>query len=210
MSRNGKVALAVVAVLAVAVAAFVFYGRDDDPKPPESPTDALVRPDSPALSDGPDATFVEFVDFESEDCLAYFPGIEQLRADYGDRVTFVVRHLPLQNNSMNAALASEAAADQGRFEDMYQRLFETAHQWVRQEDSQSAFFEGLAAEMKLDMDRYRASVADPATTARIEQSVADGRSLGVKRTPAFYLNGHKLIPSSADDLRRDILQALGG
>ncbi len=51
--------------------------------------------------------------------------MEELRTKYGDRVTFVVRHMPLHNNSMNAALASEAAANQGKFEPMHKRLFET-------------------------------------------------------------------------------------
>ncbi len=83
---------------------------------------------------------MEFLDFECEGCLAAYPLIEDLRDRYGNRVTFVVRHMPLHGNSGAAALAAEAAAEQDEFEAMYQRLFETAEQWGHQEASQEDTF----------------------------------------------------------------------
>jgi hypothetical protein len=46
------------------------------------------------------------------------PAIEQLRQQYEGRVTFVVRHFPLEGhfNSTRAAGGVEAAAQQGQFE----------------------------------------------------------------------------------------------
>ena len=41
-------------------------------------------------------TFVEFLDFECEGCRAVYPAIEQARAEYWDRVNFVIRYFPLQ------------------------------------------------------------------------------------------------------------------
>ncbi|WP_454163643.1 DsbA family protein [Gordonia iterans] len=78
-------------------------------------------------------SFVQFLDFECEGCLAAFPGVEELRTKSGNRVTFVVRHMPLHNNSMNAALASEATANQGKFEPMSKPLFETVGEWGHKE-----------------------------------------------------------------------------
>jgi protein-disulfide isomerase len=169
----------------------------------------LVRDDSPRLSEGTDAVFVEFLDFECEACLALHPVIEDLRDRYGDRVTFVVRHMPLHGNSVAAALAAEAAAEQFEFEAMYNRLFESAEEWGHQDTSQEATFFGYADDLGLDMDRFEDDYNDPATLARIEQSQADGRALGVSGTLTFFLNGERLEPTSITDLKASFDAALG-
>ena len=60
-------------------------------------SEALVRPDSHRLSTAADGktTVVEFLDFECESCLAAYPGVEKLRAEYGDKITYVVRYFPI-------------------------------------------------------------------------------------------------------------------
>lgn len=45
-------------------------------------------------------------------------------------MTFVVRNFPLHYNSERAARAAEAAAAQGKFEQMYDLLFTTQPQWA--------------------------------------------------------------------------------
>lgn len=206
MSRSIKLSLAMIAAGALVLVGFlVFSGGGDDPEPEATPTggsnaELLVREDSPRLSEGGEAVFVEFLDFECEACLALYPVIEDLREEYGDRVTFVVRHMPLHGNSLNAALAAEAAAEQGEFEAMYHRLFETAEQWGHQEASQRETFFGYAEDLGLDMDRFESAYDDPATLERIEQSQQDGQALGVQGTPTFFLDGELLQPQSITDL----------
>jgi len=201
-----KLSLAMIAAAALVLVGFlVFTGGGDDPEPEATPTggghaELLVRDDSPRLSEGGEAVFVEFLDFECEACLALYPVIEDLRSEYGDRVTFVVRHMPLHGNSVNAALAAEAAAEQGEFEAMYHRLFETAEQWGHQEASQRETFFGYAEDLGLDMDRFESAYDDPATLERIEQSQQDGQALGVQGTPTFFLDGELLQPQSITDL----------
>lgn len=203
-----KLSIAMVGAAALVLVGFlIFTGGEDEPSPEATPTgtenaELLVRDDSPRLSEGSEAVFVEFLDFECEACLALYPVIEDLREEYGDRVTFVVRHMPLHDNSVNAALAAEAAAEQGEFEAMYHRLFETVEdEWGHQEASQREAFFGYAEELGLDMDRFTAAYNDPATAERIEQSQQDGRALGVSGTPAFFLDGELLQPQSVTDLK---------
>ena len=201
-----KLSLAMIGAAALVLVGFlVFTGGGDDPEPEATPTggsnaELLVREDSPRLADGGEAVFVEFLDFECEACLALYPVIEDLREEYGDRVTFVVRHMPLHGNSVGAALAAEAAAEQGEFEAMYHRLFETAEQWGHQEASQRETFFGYAEDLGLDMDRFESAYDDPATLERIEQSQRDGQALGVQGTPTFFLDGELLQPQSITDL----------
>nr|WP_221935503.1 thioredoxin domain-containing protein [Janibacter cremeus] len=188
----------IVAVAVALTAAFVLTRTDDEntPASTDGSSEPLVRDDSPRLSSGKEAVFVEFLDFECEACKAAHPVIEDLREEYGDQVTFVVRHMPLHGNSMNAALASEAAAEQGEFEAMHDKLFATVDQWGHQQDSQAKTFEGYAKDLGLDMEQYRADVEDPAIKKRVEQSQDDAEALGVTGTPTFFLDGEEFEPSS--------------
>jgi len=116
--------------------------------------------------------------------------------------------MPLHDNSVNAALAAEAAAEQGEFEAMYQRLFDSVDQWGHQSTSQAETFVGYADELGLDVDRFRADVNDPATLASIEQSRQDAQAFGVTGTPTLFLDGQRLEPTSVADLEASIEAAL--
>ena len=165
----------------------------------------VVRENSRVLSQAPDeqAVLVEFLDYECEGCRAAYTVIEELRAEYADTVTFVHRYFPLpgHRNSMNAAVAVEAAAQQGQYEAMYQRMYETQTEWGESAEDQSAVFRGFAEDLGLDMAAFDAAVADPATQERIELDVADGEALGVGGTPTFFLNGEVLNPESLEAFR---------
>lgn len=208
-----KLSIAMIGVAALVLFGFLVFTRGGNEPSSEaastgSNAELLVREDSPRLAEGGEAVFVEFLDFECEACLALYPVIKDLREEYGDRVTFVVRHMPLHGNSVNAALAAEAAAEQGQFEGMYHRLFEAAEEWGHQETSQRETFFGYADDLGLDMDRFAAAYDDPATMERIEQSQQDGQALGVSGTPTFFLDGELLQPQSITDLEEAFDAAL--
>ena len=127
-------------------------------------------------------------------------------------MTFVLRYFPIPShaNAENAALAVEAAARQGKFEAMYQRMYETQSAWGEQRESKAHVFRGLAQDLGLDMAAYDQTVADPATLERIRADRNDGLTLGVQGTPTFFVNGTRLQPRSIDDLRAALDGALAG
>lgn len=218
MSRNVKISLALGVLFALALTVLVLVDRDEEStaQSPERDTASVaqvVRPDSHRLSEvpGSKATFVEFLDFECEACGAMFPIVEQLRAEYGDRVEFVVRYFPIQShfNAERAARAVEAAARQGEFEQMYRKMYETQPTWSEQRVPKDDVFRGFAAELGLDMAKFDADYTDPATLERIRADVTDGTALGVEGTPTFFVNGEKLVPRSYDDFTRALDNALG-
>ncbi|MEV7227365.1 thioredoxin domain-containing protein [Polymorphospora sp. NPDC051019] len=195
MSTNMKVTLALLGVVLVGLGAlFVVVQRGSDDARAAA-AERVVRDDSHRLSVAADGrvTVVEFLDFECPSCAAVYPAVEQLRAEYDGRIDYVVRNypLPMHANAMNAALAVEAAARQDAFEGMYQKLFETQRTWGNQSQDQAATFEGYARELGLDVDRYRADVADPATAARVDTDREDGSAAGVTGTPTFFVNGER-------------------
>ncbi|MEN3124189.1 thioredoxin domain-containing protein [Janibacter sp. LM] len=212
MSKSLELSMAmIVAVLVALVAAVTFSRAGGEAAPTGSGSGAsapLVRDDSPRLTSGKKAVFVEYLDFECEACGAAHPVMTDLRDKYGNDVTFVVRYLPLHGNSMNAALAAEAAREQDKFEEMHDKLFETQAEWSHSESSREKTFEGYAQELGLDMKQYRASLKDPAAAKRIEQSTKDAQTLGVTGTPTFFLDGNKIEPTTIADFETTLDAAI--
>ncbi|WP_457965878.1 DsbA family protein [Arthrobacter sp. D1-29] len=204
-------------LVAIVGAGVIWYGvRTANGPAPAAPLAAdahVMREDShrvtrPATEK---AQLVEFLDFECESCRAAEPLIEELKKEYGDRITFVHRYFPLpgHRNSGTAALAAEAAAQQGSYEAMTAKLFETQPQWGEKQDPQAALFRTFAQELGLDMAAYDAAVADQATKDRISQDVADGKALGVTGTPTFFLDGKKLTLNTEAQFRQLLDNAAG-
>lgn len=217
MTRGVRISLALVVVFVLGLAAVLLVGRSDaggeDSAGGGVDAAMVVRPDSHRLSSAPDGsvTFVEFLDFECEACQAAHSSIEELRAEYGDRVSFVVRYFPMPGhfNGERAARAVEAAAQQGKFEQMYQRMFETQTEWGEQRIPKDDVFRGFAADLGLDLVAFDAAYADPATAARVAADVADGELLGVRGTPTFFVGGQRVDASYHQDLVDALDAALG-
>lgn len=190
LSRNLKLTLGVLAAVLAIVGAAVYFAADSAPAAEET---NLVRADSHRISTAADGkvTVVEFLDFECPSCGAAYPGVEQLRTEYAGRITYVVRQFPLDMhpNAANAAAAAQAAANQGKFEAMYRKLFETQASWGGQDTDHSATFAGYARELGLDLDRFQADVVAQATADRVAADRADGVAAGVRGTPTFFVNG---------------------
>ncbi|MCG2621643.1 DsbA family protein [Arthrobacter sp. I2-34] len=208
LSTPNKIAIAlVVAATLAALAATVFINRTNAASQATAAEAAeVVREDSHRLSTAKDekAVLVEFLDFECESCLAAYPFIEELRAKHADNLTVVSRYFPLpgHSNALTAAVAVEAAAQQGKFEDMYHRMYETQTEWSHTPESRAGTFRGYAKDLGLDMAAYDAAVADPATTARVETDKNDGLGLGVSGTPTFFLDGEQISPSTLQEFEQ--------
>lgn len=219
MSRVGtnlKISAAVVAAFAVALVVVLLINGSSRETAGASgvvPGSAeLVRPDSHRLASAPDGkvTFVEFLDFECGGCRAAYPLVEQLRQEYAGRVTFVVRYFPIRShfNGERAARAVEAAGQQGKFEQMYQRMFQTQSEWGNKQTPADAVFRSFAADLGLDMAAYDTAYNDPATLDRIRKDAADGQALGVQGTPSFFVNGQQIKPKSYADFSTAVDAAL--
>ncbi|KAA0113335.1 DsbA family protein [Mycolicibacterium sp. P9-22] len=212
--RAWVTAFAVLVILAVGVVLLINRGDGDrGVRTPDTGAVQVVRDSSHRLNAPRDATvtFVEFLDFECEGCRAAYPIVEQLRADYGDRVEFVLRYFPLSGhfNGERAARAVEAAAQQGQLEAMYRKMFDTQAEWGEQRTPADHIFRGFAGDLGLDMAAFDAAYNDPATLERIRVDQRDGEALGVMGTPTFFVNGEQIPVQRSDDLRNAIDSALG-
>ncbi|MFK0004596.1 DsbA family protein [Paenarthrobacter sp. NPDC090522] len=211
--RRVRLAIWILLAAVIGVGA-VSYAVITSSKPePLAAADAqLVRADSHRVTSPPaeKAQLVEFLDFECESCRAAEPLLAELKKEYGDRISFIHRYYPLpgHSNSGTAAVAVEAAAQQGKYQEMAAKLFQTQPQWGEKTDSQAGLFRTYAQQLGLDMARYDAALADPSVKDRISRDVADGRALGVTGTPTFFLNGKKLTLDTEEQFRQLLDEAI--
>ena len=108
------------------------------------------------------------------------------------------RHFPLTEihpHALAAALGAEAAARQDRFWEMHDLLFRN------QLRLQPADLTRYAERLGLDIARFEADLADPATAARIERDEVSGVQSGVDGTPSLFIDGQRYEgPRDADSL----------
>lgn len=215
MNPVTRILLTAFLAITVAIGAGVYFSARDGRSAATSAAEGgpqVVRENSHRLNSAPDGgvTFVEFLDFECEGCRAAYPAVEQLRAQYGQRVSFVARYFPMPGhfNGERAARAVEAAAQQGQFEPMYKMMFETQDQWGEKQVPADDVFRAFATELGLDMAAWDQAYDSPATLDRIQEDVADGTALGVQGTPTFFINGEEVQIQTYADLGTAIDKAL--
>ncbi|MFE5338702.1 Na+/H+ antiporter NhaA [Isoptericola sp. NPDC056578] len=149
-----------------------------------------VDPERDHAKGDPDAahTVVEYLDFECPFCARATGMGAELREHFGDRVRYVVRHLPLEDvhpHAYLAAVAAEAAHRQGKFWEMHDRLF--THQSRLEPDD----LREHAAEIGLDLGRFDDDMTDEALHARVRDDAASAAASGARGTPTFFLDGDR-------------------
>ena len=162
---------------------------------PVRPMSELVTPDCPRK--GPanaEIAVVEFSDFQCPFCADAFRDLRELMRTRPD-VSLVFRHFPLDTSCNShvsrslhpdaclAACAAECAAQQGRFWEYHDLLFQN-HEHLERDN----LFR-YARETNLDLTTFRACLDQPATRERIGQDVEDGVKVGVTSTPTLFFNG---------------------
>ena len=202
LSRPNLLAALTVAVFAVVLATvFVVDQVSDDSESAASGSGEAVEGHILGPEGDTGVVLVEFLDFECESCRAAYPFVEDLREKYAGEVTFVARHFPIPShtNSTHSAAAVDAAGEQGKFEEMYKKMFETQGAWGEQQQSKADLFREFAQQMGLDMDQYDRDVDSDQILEHISDDQLAGVELGVEGTPTFFLNGELLQPTSTED-----------
>ena len=132
-------------------------------------------------------TVVEYGDFECPYCGQAEPAIRELLADYGD-VQYVWRHLPLTDvhpHAQLAAEAAEAAAAQGAFWAMHDRLLQ------HQNALTMVDLVRYAEELGLDVAAFERDLRERRHADRVAADVESADLSSVSGTPTFFINGRR-------------------
>lgn len=136
----------------------------------------------------------EFGDFECPPCGMFHPILEQMKAEFGDKLAVTFREFPLvptHQHALAAASAAEAAGLQGKFWEMHDLLYEHQNDWKKEFDVRPVY-EGYAKQIGLDIERYKRDMNGDLVAQRIFADGKRGHSLGVKGTPTVFMNGREV------------------
>ena len=131
-------------------------------------------------------TVVEYGDFQCPYCGRAEPAVRGLITDTD--LLYVWRHLPLTDvhpQAQLAAEAAEAAAAQGRFWEMHDKLLD------HQDELKVKDLLRYAGELSLDTDQFHTDLVNHDHLQRITDDLDSADVSGVAGTPTFFINGRR-------------------
>jgi protein-disulfide isomerase len=149
-----------------------------------------LRADDPTLGSPKAAvTLVVFSDFQCPFCSRLEPTLKQVEDAYRNQVRIVWKHqpLPFHQNALPAALAAEAAREQGKFWPMHDKMFQ--NQGALGDTSYAQW----AREIGLDVARFDQAYRSQKYRNRILEDQRVASSMGADGTPTMFVNGEKVV-----------------
>lgn len=128
-----------------------------------------------------------YEDFECPFCLIFYDTVARAKAEFGNDLVVAIRHFPIAShpNAMTAAIASECAAEQDKFFDMYNELFSEAKAGIFNNES----IWQAGKKIGLDDVAYTACLTKKSPEAKIVAQKDEVKALGIGGTPASFING---------------------
>jgi protein-disulfide isomerase len=126
------------------------------------------------------------------------------------KVNLVYKHSAfLGQESVWAAQAAECAADQGKFWEYHDLLFD------KQNGENVGLFTkekliAYAKELGLDSAKFDPCLQNDETLQRVIQDTQEGRQVGVTGTPTFFINGQPLVGAQPAEVFQAQLDAALG
>ncbi|MGC4038483.1 MAG: thioredoxin domain-containing protein [Chitinophagaceae bacterium] len=131
---------------------------------------------------------IQYGDLHCPACAQVYPEIKLLQDVMGRELRFVFRHFPqLHKNplSLEAALATEAAAVQDKFWYMHDIIFE--NQAIL---SRPAFLQ-FAEDIGINLQRFESDREDNRLFRKVISDFENGVKSNIGTTPVFFFNGHR-------------------
>jgi protein-disulfide isomerase len=120
---------------------------------------------------------------------------------YPNDVKLVFKNFPLtriHKSAQNAAIASLAANQQGKFWEYHAELFKNYN------NLNDAKFEEFAQSLGLNMEQFKQDMKNPALAAMVQRDLKDGVDAGVRGTPSIFVNGRLLQQRSFPGFKQAI------
>lgn len=132
-------------------------------------------------------TVVEYSDFQCPFCKKGSDVINQIKKKYGKKIKIVYKNFPLPFHifAKKAAEASLCANEQGmnKFWEMHDQMF------ANQTTLAVASLKGMAKKIGLNSKKFNNCLDSGQYEKAVEKDIAEGKKVGVKSTPTFFING---------------------
>lgn len=151
-------------------------------------------------------TVVEFSDMQCPHCQKAAPNVEALLAQEPD-VHFVFQNFPLpSHNWAEKGAAYVDCVGRASNDAVWKFIKKTFEEQANiTEGNADEKLKAIATASGANADEAAACAAKPETKARIEASLALGKSVGVNGTPALYINGRAVGGGTPVDVMKKIV-----
>ena len=153
----------------------------------------FVREHSQTLgSDDAKVYLIEFSDPACETCRSFHPFVKNLMAANPGRIKLVVRYALFHDGSDYIAKILEAARKQGKYWETLETIYKYQSSWASHHNPQPQLIWKFLPSTGLDLEKIRNDMNDPEIAKLIKQDLADAKTLNVRKTPGFFVNGKPL------------------
>ncbi len=146
-------------------------------------------------------TLVEFLDPGCEACAAMSPHVKAILDAHPGQVQLVLRYIPLHKGADTAVKMLEAARKQGMYWETLRLMFATQSEWASHHHPSPEKLREILPSLGLDMTRLELEMESMEIGHILQQDLADAETLGVRKTPTFFVNGKPLTRFSLPDLQ---------
>lgn len=162
----------------------------------------FVREHSQTLgSDDAKVYLVEFSDPACETCSAFHPLVKNLMAANPGKIKLVVRYAPFHAGSDYFVKILEAARKQGKYWETLEVMYKSQRYWASHHNPQPRLIWRFLPRAGLDLEKIRNDMNDPEIAKLIKQDLADAKTLNVRKTPGFFVNGKPLSSFGYNQLK---------
>lgn len=131
-----------------------------------------------------------------------------MMADHPGKIKLVLRYAPFHDGADGFVKILEAAGKQGKYWETLEVMFKTQGVWASHSNYQPERLWKFLPQAGLDIDRLKQDMKDPELDKIIAQDLADAKTLNVRKTPGFFVNGIPLDPFGSKQLIRLITSEL--
>ncbi len=157
-------------------------------------------------SDDARVYLVEFSDPACETCSSFHPFVKKLMAANPGKIKLVVRYAPFHKGADYFVKILEAARKQGKYWETLEVMYKTQRYWASHHNPQPQLIWKFLPSAGLDLEKIRNDMNDPEIAKLIKQDLADAKTLNVKKTPGFFVNG-KPLPSFGYKQLQELVEA---
>lgn len=170
--------------------------------PPVIPPKDIIVGDA-----GAPVKIVMFGDYESDECRKANEVIKELLKIYAGTINFTFRHFPLTRVHQKAHKAAEAAigaAQEGKFWEMHQKIFQNRH------NLGMISLKSYAREVGVTDKKFLDNLINSYYGWFVQDDLKDGINRGITEIPVLYINDVRLEEKTPTlkNMRKEIDQAL--
>lgn len=146
----------------------------------------------------------EFSDFQCPYCARHHETLNKLIKDYDGKVAWVFKQFPIQSHPLGlpGALASECAAEQGKFWEMANMIFSN------QETLTADSFLKFAKDLGLDEEKFFTCQKEEKYKDKITADYNLGIDSGVQGTPSNFINNELVAGALPYENMKTIIDGL--